>query len=358
MTLVWAAALLVAATATGWLGYRFGAARAGGTGTGGAGGPVDPAGVDVQAYLASLTEFGETVTPIWSTHVESSRQQMETAVGELVAIFSGIVQLLDDVLAESQGSMAGSHGDVFNSSRNRLRAVVTELDETLELKRRTLEELRLLKGLNDDMKTMTAEVTKIASQTHLLALNASIEAERVGEAGRAFSVVAAEVRQLADLSGHTGERIGQKAEEVRKALESTFAAAEAQTAREENMVADANHQVQSVLEDLMTTVEAVHRASEDLGRTTGEIKDQIAHSLVSFQFQDRISQMLEHLRDGIDLFPHVLAESLRDGPAALHPFDSAALRESLRNSYTMAEEHHVHDSGQAVGVTETEITFF
>jgi hypothetical protein len=77
---------------------------------------------------------------------------------------------------------------------------------------------------------------------------------------------------------------------------------------------------------------------------------------VDFQFQDRISQTLEHLRDCIDLFPHVLAESTRGGPAALQPFDSAALREALRNSYTMAEEHHVHDSGEAVTVGGAEIT--
>jgi methyl-accepting chemotaxis protein len=283
---------------------------------------------------------------------------MESAVGDLVGTFAGIVGLLDAVLSSSNSGEDGTRSEVFDTSRSRLGEVVTSLNATLEMKKQTLKELRLLRSLNDDMKAMTAEVTKIASQTHLLALNAAIEAERVGEAGRAFSVVAMEVRQLADMSGHTGERIGHKAEEVRKALESTFALAEAETAREERMLADANHQVHSVMDDLMTAVDALRSSSQDLGRTTGEIKDQIARSLVDFQFQDRIGQTLEHLRDGIDLFPHVLAESQQGGPSALRPFDSAALREALKNSYTMAEEHHVHESGEAVAVQETEITFF
>ncbi len=360
---LWALVILAATAAAGGFGYRLGLARGGGPEASGRGAPSSSApgagpGVGMQEYLESLTEFGETVTPIWSSHVDSSRQQMETAVGELVGTFAGMVGLLDDVLTSSRGTLSGGQGEVFESSRNRLRGVVSELDETLEIKRRTLEELRMLKSLNEDMTVMTSEVTKIASQTHLLALNAAIEAERVGEAGRAFGVVAMEVRQLADLSGHTGERIGQKADEVRKALEATFAVAEAQTAREETMVVDANHHVQSVLDDLMSTMEELRASSEALGQTTGQIKDQIAQSLVNFQFQDRISQTLEHLRDGIDLFPHVLAESLRDGPAALRTLDSAALREALRNSYTMAEEHHVHESGEAVTVGDAEITFF
>lgn len=354
--LLWALSVIAAAVGCGTLGYRRGAARRG-----------DPAArpdsdgrppTDLDTYLASLTEFGETVTPIWSTHVETARRQMEEAVGRLVGTFAGIVGLLDTVLSSSRVALTGTQAEIFETSRTRLHDVVGNLDQTLEMKRKTLEELRLLRTLNDDMKSMTSEVTKIASQTHLLALNAAIEAERVGEAGRAFSVVAMEVRQLADLSGHTGERIGQKAEEVRQALEATFSLAEEETHREEQMVAEAETQVHAVMDDLMSAVDALRTSSETLGQTTEEIKDQIGRSLVDFQFQDRIGQTLEHLRDDIDLFPHVLAESMRGGPNALRPFESAVLREALRNSYTMAEEHHVHDSGQAAAVAETEITFF
>jgi methyl-accepting chemotaxis protein len=357
MQLLLVGVAVTAALGCGAVGYRLGAVRAtAGPGPGGTG--PNPAGVDVQAYLDSLTEFSETVTPIWSTHIEVSRTQMESSVGDLVGTFAGIVGLLDSVLAASRAGLDDTQSDAFDTSRSRLGEVVNSLNATVDMKRQTLEELRRLRSLNDDMKAMTAEVTKIASQTHLLALNAAIEAERVGEAGRAFSVVAMEVRQLADLSGHTGERIGHKAEEVRKALEATCALAEAETEREEQTLAEANHQVHSVMDDLMGAVDALRSSSQELGHTTGEIKDQIARSLVEFQFQDRIGQTLEHLRDCIDLFPHLLTQAQQAGPAHLKPFDSAALREALKNSYTMAEEHHVHESGEAVAVAQTEITFF
>ena len=310
------------------------------------------------ALLASLTDFGETVTPVWSGHVETSRHQMESAVGGLVATFADIVTLLDKALSSSRFAVSGTQAQVFDTSRSRLGGVVDTLDTTLEMKRRTVEGLRMLLSLNEEMRQMTSEVTRIASQTHLLALNAAIEAERVGEAGRAFSVVAVEVRQLADLSGTTGKRIGQKAIEVSDAISAAVSVAEAQADHEATMVSDANHQVQSVLDDLMGMITSLRDSSEELGHAAAGIQQEIAQSLVQFQFQDRIGQTLEHLRDSIDEFPHLLAAALADAPANYQPFDAAGLLERLKSSYTMVEEHEVHSSGEAVAVKETEITFF
>jgi methyl-accepting chemotaxis protein len=343
---------ILAALVTGTAGFLLGR-RAGGD---------DPDAVDaaaaVEPFVAGLTVFGDSVIPVWAGHIETSRRQMETAVSGLVSTFADIVTLLDKALSSSRIAMTDAQGDVFDSSRSRLGEVVGTLDNTLEMKRRTVDGLRMLLDLNEEMRTMTAEVTRIASQTHLLALNAAIEAERVGEAGRAFSVVAVEVRQLADLSGATGQRIGQKAVEVSDAIASAVSVAEAQAEREATMVADANQQVQSVLDDLMGMVNALRHSSTDLGAAAEGIQHEIAQSLVQFQFQDRIGQVLQHLRESIDDFPRLLADSLVGGPEALRPFDSTGMLERLKNSYTMVEQHEVHSSGEAVAVKETEITFF
>ncbi|MCF2642731.1 MAG: methyl-accepting chemotaxis protein [Lachnospiraceae bacterium] len=59
----------------------------------------------------------------------------------------------------------------------------------------------------DQVNSLTDEILSISSQTNLLALNASIEAARAGEAGKGFAVVADEIRQLADSSRETANRI-------------------------------------------------------------------------------------------------------------------------------------------------------
>jgi methyl-accepting chemotaxis protein len=348
--------LLVAVAALAGLGAGgaagFGLARRSGAG-GRNGGPDAPS---AEPLVASLHEFGAQVTPVWAGHVETSRQQMEDAVGRLVATFGGIVTLLDEALASSRFAMSGTQAQVFDASRSRLGEVVDTLDSTLEMKRKTVEGLRLLLSLNEEMRKMTAEVTRIASQTHLLALNAAIEAERVGEAGRAFSVVAVEVRQLADLSGTTGQRIGQKAVEVSDAIAAAVSVAEMDADREATMVTDANQLVQSVLGDLMGMINSLRDSSEQLGQAAEGIQQEIGQSIVEFQFQDRIGQTLEHLRESIDEFPGLLAAALEGG--RLGPIDAAGLLERLKSSYTMVEEHEVHSSGAAVAVKDTEITFF
>ncbi len=313
------------------------------------------AGADLERWQ----EFGDEVPPVWAAHIESCRQQLDSAIGSLTGTFSDIVQHLDSVLSTSQSQLSGGgHQDVFETSRYRLADVVGTLDGALERKRQVLEQLEGLLRLNEDMKAMTTEVRRIAAQTHLLALNAAIEASRVGEAGAAFAVVAVEVRQLADLSGSTAQRIGTRAEEVSAAIAMTFSAAEESAHVEATAVTDANEKVQSVLDDLMNLVSGLRDSSNELSGTAEQIKGEIGASLVQFQFQDRIGQTMEHLRDSVLTLPHVLRPGAEVDGEPGRPLDAAAVLERLQSSYTMAEEFEIHGAGTPVPVQDSEITFF
>lgn len=70
----------------------------------------------------------------------------------------------------------------------------------------------------DKIDELTEEILNISAQTNLLALNASIEAARAGEAGKGFSVVADEIRELADTSKETANTIQEISKLVQKAV--------------------------------------------------------------------------------------------------------------------------------------------
>lgn len=73
--------------------------------------------------------------------------------------------------------------------------------------RNTNMHLKELEASTNQMEEVIRVITKIARKSNLLSLNASIEAARVGEAGRAFSVVAAEMKKLAEDSALEAKKI-------------------------------------------------------------------------------------------------------------------------------------------------------
>lgn len=92
-----------------------------------------------------------------------------------------------------------SYENVETTSKN----IMNSLTKFQEVKDKGVE----LGGKANDIKEIVLIVSSISEQINLLALNASIEAARAGEAGRGFSVVAEEVRKLAEQTGSAVEKI-------------------------------------------------------------------------------------------------------------------------------------------------------
>ncbi|MDT3426428.1 methyl-accepting chemotaxis protein [Paenibacillus forsythiae] len=76
--------------------------------------------------------------------------------------------------------------------------------------------LTLLSGQTVKIAEITSLINEISGQTHLLALNASIEAARAGDAGRGFAVVAGEVKKLAGYSAESAQEIGELTRSIRE----------------------------------------------------------------------------------------------------------------------------------------------
>ena len=305
---------------------------------------TDSINQSVECYLDGMRLFGQDVTPVWASLIESSRQQMETAITGLTGRFEGIVDNLDSLLKASQAALAKGDSGVFEQSRERLGKIITNLDLELKDKQHMLEETRNLLRFIDEMKDMALQVTSIAHQTNLLALNAAIEAARAGDAGRGFAVVADEVRKLSRISGAMGKNISEKVEQVSEAITEAFVIAEQNSVNDANMIFQANDEIRKVLLDLRGVFSELKTTSDNIGESANGIKMEIGMSLELFQFQDRISQSLSHARDSIALFPVYLESSHEGGVGDLKPLDTTSLLHELRSSYTMREERALHQS--------------
>src|SRR6266699_6172202 len=85
----------------------------------------------------------------------------------------------------------------------------------------TSHERELLTAIQErahDITTVVTTITKVADQTNLLSLNAAIEAEKAGEYGLGFAVVATEIRRLADQTAVATFDIEQMVKEILSAV--------------------------------------------------------------------------------------------------------------------------------------------
>jgi len=87
-------------------------------------------------------------------------------------------------------------------------------------------------------------IKNIASQSNLLGINAAIEAARAGELGRGFSIVATEMRKLAQLSGESSEKVSNTLtnmntyiEDIEKIIHKVHSISQGQVAETEEITA-------------------------------------------------------------------------------------------------------------------------
>jgi methyl-accepting chemotaxis protein len=322
---------------------------------------------DVNSFFAGLTKLESEVTSRWVKQIDTGRSHCEEAIVKLTGRFNGIVERLDEAVTASGYSGASPDSKqglaaVFQKSDRQLRSLVESLRAALGNSNDLLGEVGKLQQFIEELKEMASLVAKIAEQTNLLALNAAIEAARAGDAGRGFSVVADEVRKLSNLSGETGHRISKNVTVISNAISGAFATAEKFARQDAAREADAEALISEVLTDFRQVADSLDASANVLRRSSVEIKGEVAESLVQFQFQDRVSQILSHVRDSITSFPRHLrqGEQLFQEHGRLMAIDWSGLLAELENSYATKEEiiNHTGRSGDAAADDSSEITFF
>jgi len=318
---------------------------------------------EVESFLGGLNGIEKDITSLWVKQIETGRTQTEQAMIELTVRFSGIVDQLDKtVKASSQaaGTMANNQGlvAVFSKSETQLQSVINSLLDVIGRGDNLLGEVSNLVPFIAELEKMSTSVSEIAGQTNLLALNAAIEAARAGEAGRGFAVVADEVRKLSNNSGETGKKIAEMVKVLNLAITAAFEKAKQSAAQDAASKANAEAIISEVLNNFRSVTNDLADAAAILRTSSEGIKSEVAESLVQLQFQDRVSQILSHVRDNIEAFPGYLQQSEQKfrEQSQLQAIDWSGLLRKLENSYATTEEHSNHSGKKAVATDE--ITFF
>jgi methyl-accepting chemotaxis protein WspA len=96
-------------------------------------------------------------------------------------------------------SETASHAaDLATRGRDNTTKMATEMKQLVESTTDVSTKLGMIREKADSINAVVTTITKVADQTNLLSINAAIEAEKAGEYGRGFLVVAREIRRLAD----------------------------------------------------------------------------------------------------------------------------------------------------------------
>ncbi|MCR4947095.1 MAG: methyl-accepting chemotaxis protein [Lachnospiraceae bacterium] len=157
----------------------------------------------------SMRKLSDTMNNITGTtgsvndRINDASGQVDAISGETKALNNYASEMADRALNMEEAAMANK-----TNTSEMIQSIVEKLETAIE-------ETKSVKQVND----LTEEILEVSSQTNLLALNASIEAARAGAAGRGFSVVAEEIRNLADVTKATAGRIQNVNSQVIAAVE-------------------------------------------------------------------------------------------------------------------------------------------
>lgn len=173
---------------------------------------VQQSGIQVASSATQIAATAREQEAATSEQAASTSQIMAT-VAEISATAKELVLTMDEVREVAEHTTASA-----TDGQQALASMETAMHHMREATDAIAAKLAVLNEKAGNIGTVVTTINKVADQTNLLSLNAAIEAEKAGEYGRGFSVVATEIRRLADQTGAATWDIEQMVKEMQSAV--------------------------------------------------------------------------------------------------------------------------------------------
>jgi methyl-accepting chemotaxis protein len=208
----------------------------------------------------SATRLASASTQL-NAAAEGMRENAETAAGQAdeVVTSAGAVASSVDTVATGSSQMESAIREIAHNATEAARVA----GQAVTVAENTTRTVGKLGDSSQEIATVIKLINGIAEQTNLLALNATIEAARAGEAGKGFAVVASEVKELAQETARATEDISQRVEAI-----------QADTAG----AVDAISRISSVIGEINDFQATIAAAVEEQTATTNEMNRNVAEA--------------------------------------------------------------------------------